>query len=44
MNKKVLATHCKKQGISQDLTLNQNHDRLLQTFLSTHKKSQVVIG
>jgi len=44
MNKKILAIHGKKQGNSRELTLNQNHDRLLQIFLSTHKKSQVVIG
>jgi len=44
MNKKILAIHGKKQGISRDWTLNQNNNRLLQIFLSPHKKSQVVIG
>ena len=44
MNKKILAVHGKKQGNSREWTLNQNRDRLLQIFLSTHKKSQVVIG
>ncbi len=44
MNKKILAIHGKKQGISRDWTLNQNNNRLLQIFISPHKKSQVLIG
>ena len=42
MNKRILTIQGRKQGKSREWTLNQNQDRLLQIFLSTRKKSQVV--